>query len=73
MSSGLPPICGRQAISALKTIGFQQVSQKGSHVKLRNREGRTVIVPLHGELARGTLASIARQAGITIQGLREAL
>jgi hypothetical protein len=30
---------------------------KGSHHKLRNADGRTVIVPLHRELARGTLRS----------------
>jgi predicted RNA binding protein YcfA (HicA-like mRNA interferase family) len=41
------------------------VSQRGSHLKLRHADGRTVIVPLHRELARGTLRSILRQAGLT--------
>ena len=33
-------------------------------MKLRNHAGRIVIVPLHRELARGTLAAILRQVGI---------
>ncbi len=45
------------------------MAQRGSHVKLRNEDGRTVIVPLHDELARGTLASILRQAGLTREEL----
>jgi predicted RNA binding protein YcfA (HicA-like mRNA interferase family) len=36
-------------------MGFVQTSQRGSHVKLR-REQLTVIVPLHRELAPGTLS-----------------
>lgn len=58
---------------ALEKAGFTQVSQKGSHVKLRNDAGRTVIIPLHRELARGTLASILRQAGLSAEEFRELL
>ncbi len=43
------------------------MSQKGSHIKLRNSDGKTVIVPLHRELAKGTLGSILRQAGMTVE------
>ena len=50
-------------IAALERAGFVQVSQRGSHVKLRSDGGRVVIVPTHRELARGTLGSILRQAG----------
>jgi len=32
---------------------------------MRHPDGRVVIVPLHGELALGTLQSILRQAGLT--------
>ncbi|MGH9108430.1 MAG: type II toxin-antitoxin system HicA family toxin [Acidimicrobiales bacterium] len=64
MSPALPVVGGADVIAALSKTGFVQVSQRGSHVKLR-REGRTVIVPLHRELAPGTLRSILRQAGLT--------
>jgi predicted RNA binding protein YcfA (HicA-like mRNA interferase family) len=45
--------------------GFVQVRQKGSHVIMKNEStGRTVPVPDHPELARGTLGSIIRQSGL---------
>jgi predicted RNA binding protein YcfA (HicA-like mRNA interferase family) len=52
-------------VRLLGVVGFAQVSQRGSHVKLRNATGRTVIVPMHRELKTGTLRSILRQAGLT--------
>ena len=68
MSPQLPVVSGSEVVKALKASGFDQVSQRGSHTKLRNGEGRTVIVPLR-ELAAGTLRSILRQAGLTIEEL----
>jgi predicted RNA binding protein YcfA (HicA-like mRNA interferase family) len=53
--------------------GFNEVSQRGSHLKLRNKAGRTVIVPMHRELARGTLRSILRQAGLAVEAFIELL
>lgn len=64
----LPVISGEETIKLLSSLGFKKVSQKGSHVKLRGiRHGkkRTVIVPLHKELAPGTLSSILKQADVT--------
>ena len=66
-------ISGAKAVQALRKAGFDQVSQRGSHIKLRNLGGRTVIVPLHRELARGTLRSILRQAGLTEEEFGEHL
>lgn len=59
---------GRDIINALEKWKFKRVDQTGSHVKLRyvhpeTGEKRTVMVPLHDELATGTLRSIAEQAG----------
>ena len=53
-------------IKALVVAGFVEVSQRGSHVKLRNRDA-TVIVPMHKELAAGTLRSIIRQSEISVE------
>ena len=55
----------REVLAALRRAGFEQVSQRGSHVKLRNAAGRTVIVPDHAEIMRGTIRSILRQADLT--------
>ena len=69
MSPALPVVSGQETVTALGKIGFEQVGQRGSHVKLRDQEGRTVIVPNHRELARGTLSAILRQSGVTVSNL----
>ncbi|HEY5601351.1 MAG TPA: type II toxin-antitoxin system HicA family toxin [Patescibacteria group bacterium] len=61
-------------MKALRRIGFEIISQKGSHIKLRrNFDGKvyTVIVPNHKEVALGTLQSILKQAGIMMDELEE--
>ena len=48
-------------------FGFFVVSQKGSHVKLRNEDGQkiiTTIVPLHRELSLGTFRGILELAQV---------
>ncbi len=73
MSPSLPTVSGREVVRALAKVGFSEVSQRGSHLKLRSPEGRTVIVPMHRELARGTLRSILRQADLTVEAFIELL
>ncbi|MDQ3982796.1 MAG: type II toxin-antitoxin system HicA family toxin [Actinomycetota bacterium] len=73
MSERLPVVSGRQTVRVLERLGSRRISQRGSHVKLRNPDGRTVIVPLHDELARGTLRSILRQADLSPEDFIDAL
>lgn len=64
----LPVLSAREVLKALERAGFERVGQKGSHVRLKaHRQGqpRIVVVPLHPEIAKGTLLSIMRQAGMT--------
>lgn len=66
--SKLQRVSGKAAIRALERLGFEQVRQRGSHVILRKRilEGSIgCVVPLHKQLAVGTLRGILRQAGVT--------
>jgi predicted RNA binding protein YcfA (HicA-like mRNA interferase family) len=54
-----------ELIRLLRANGFHVVSIRGSHHKLRNAEGLTVIVPHpKKELGRGIVAAIKKQAGI---------
>ena len=70
----LPVTSGAKVMRALETIEFVHVSTRGDHAKLRRTsDRRTVIVPLHKELKRGTLASILRQCGLTTEELRSLL
>lgn len=59
---------GKEIVTALEKWDFVRVDQTGSHVKMRyihpeTGEKRTVMVPLHDEIATGTLKSIGEQAG----------
>ena len=55
-------LSGKRAVKILcRKFGFYFVSQKGSHVKLRKKitdKEITTIIPLHRELALGTLKGI---------------
>ena len=65
MSPALSDLPVRKVVRALETVGFSYVRTKGSHAVYRNRDGRVVVIPQHGVVKRGTLASILRQAGLT--------
>lgn len=52
-------------MKALERLGFTQSRQNGSHVRMV-QGGRNVTVPMHRTLAVGTLQSIVRQAGVTV-------
>ncbi len=68
----LPLLSGRDVIKVLCKIGYEQVRTTGSHAILNKvtPEGKiTIPVPLHHELAKGTLKSIMRQAGLTLEDL----
>ena len=62
-------VSGREVIKLLTRIGFQVVGKKGSHVRLKKRNGKTfiVVVPDHSELAKGTLRSIIRRADLSVE------
>lgn len=64
----LPTPSAREVIKALSSQGFQVVSQRGSHIKMKKvdlTETHIVIIPDHSEILAGTLKSIIRQAGMT--------
>ena len=65
MGSKYPVLPPSDVIAALGKLGFTFKSQRGSHVKYI-RSGRSVIIPMHKELAKGTLKSIFEQAGIDL-------
>jgi predicted RNA binding protein YcfA (HicA-like mRNA interferase family) len=62
--ASLPVLSGDEVCRALSRAGFIRRSQKGSHVKMKHPDGRNAVVPLHKELALGTLRSILKQAGL---------
>jgi predicted RNA binding protein YcfA (HicA-like mRNA interferase family) len=60
-------VSGEEAIRALERLGFIRVRQRGSHVVLRKETPHGTIgcvVPLHRELAIGTLRGILAMAKV---------
>ena len=60
------PMTPREMIKYLKQNGIREVSQNGSHVKLRNDEtGKQTEVPYHcKDLKKGLEQAILKQAGL---------
>ncbi|TVQ78963.1 MAG: type II toxin-antitoxin system HicA family toxin [Phycisphaeraceae bacterium] len=71
----LPVISGKQTVAALERAGYSVRKQRGSHVSLVNPgpPRRLIVVPLHKELAPGTLRAIIRQADLTVEQFCELL
>jgi predicted RNA binding protein YcfA (HicA-like mRNA interferase family) len=56
---------GSKLVADFKHLGFEVVSQKGSHIKLKRKtEGATqiLVIPNHKTLNRGTLQGIYKIA-----------
>ena len=64
----LPVLSRRKVCTILSKHGFTEIRQRGSHIVMQRQTAGdtiTVVVPDHTELARGTLASIIRQSGLS--------
>jgi predicted RNA binding protein YcfA (HicA-like mRNA interferase family) len=68
----LPILSGEELVKVLEMAGFQVVRQRGSHVSFQKGSYKTVI-PLHNELAKGTLLGILKQCGLSRDDLIELL
>ena len=64
--SKLPVLSGQELCKILAKVGYQIDHQTGSHIILRNENPphRRLTVPMHREIAKGTLRVIIRQAGL---------
>lgn len=62
----MPTISGQDCVKALNRLGYRQVRQKGSHIRLVCEGHNPVTVPMHPTLDRGTLRAIIRTVEITV-------
>ena len=63
----LPVWSGRKVVRTFQKLGWQVARQRGSHIILvKDGEIASLSVPDHKEVARGTLRSLIRTAGITV-------
>jgi predicted RNA binding protein YcfA (HicA-like mRNA interferase family) len=71
-----PRITARQLTRALERARFEELPASGGHLQFRHRDsGRRVTVPYHAgrTIEPKLLAFILRQAGLTVDELRELL
>ena len=73
--NSLPVVSGREVVKALEKIGYGFDRQRGSHMILRQQDPphRRLTIPDHTEVAKGTLRTIIRQAGLTVEELNHLL
>jgi predicted RNA binding protein YcfA (HicA-like mRNA interferase family) len=61
-------ISGRDAARAFQKAGWRVAGQVGSHLVLVKEGVRVNLsIPLHKELATGTLRSLIRNSGLTVE------
>jgi predicted RNA binding protein YcfA (HicA-like mRNA interferase family) len=64
----LPTLSGREVVRAFGEDGWQLVRQRGSHMILvKTGHMATLSVPDHREVARGTLRSLIRSSGLSVE------
>jgi len=63
----LPRLSGRAVVKAFRRDGWEMARQKGSHMILvKDGSMATLSVPDHREIAPGTLRSLIRASGLTV-------
>lgn len=68
MSSALPVLSGREVFRVFEIFGWQVARQSASHI-IMVKEGEQVTLSIadHHQVAKGTLRSLIRTAGLTVQ------
>lgn len=69
----LPLLHYKDIMKALEKAGFKIVGGKRNHIRMKkprmsvSDKVRIVIIPLHKQVAKGTLRSIIGQAGMSVE------
>lgn len=67
MPFSLPVLSGREVVRVFESLGWHVARQSGSHiVMIKAGEIVTLSIPDHREVAKGTLRSLIRAAGLTV-------
>jgi predicted RNA binding protein YcfA (HicA-like mRNA interferase family) len=63
-----PSISGRKVVKVFQSFGWRVARQRGSHIVMV-KEGQiaSLSIPDHDEVAKGTLRSLLRAAGLSIE------
>ncbi len=70
----LPVLSGQETVRVFETLGWKVARQQGSHIVLiKVGHAATLSIPNHREVAKGTLRSLIRSAGLTVDEFAAAL
>ena len=69
----LPVVSGDEFVRAMRLLGYEIESIRGSHMRLHAQGRRMLSVPRHGELGRGLLRSLIRDASLTVEEFADLL
>ena len=73
MTPKAPVLKPREVIDILKSLGFEEVRQRGSHKQFRHADGRCTTVPFHQgrDISPILLRQIARDIGMSLADFLE--
>ena len=67
MPPTIPALKGRDVVRIFASFGWRVARQNGSHIiMVKEGEIPTLSIPDHREVAKGTLRSLIRMAGLTV-------
>jgi predicted RNA binding protein YcfA (HicA-like mRNA interferase family) len=71
--AGVPVLSAREVVAILRSLGFIEVRQRGSHKQFRHRDGRSTTVPFHRgrDISPILLRKIAKDIGLTVEQMLE--
>ena len=74
MAGFLPTLDGAGAVRAFEKLGWTVARRRGSHIiMVKDGERATLSIPDHRPVAKGTLRSLIRAAGLTIEEFVDAV
>ena len=63
----LPTLSGQETVRVFEALGWQVARQQGSHIILvKPGQIATLSIPNHRQVAKGTLRSLIRSAGLSV-------
>jgi predicted RNA binding protein YcfA (HicA-like mRNA interferase family) len=68
MAGGVPSLDAKVVVKTFEALGWSIARQRGSHIIMTKPGNRaTLSVPDHDPVARGTLRSLLRAAGLAVE------
>ena len=63
----LPIISGRQLIKVLSKLGYREVRQRGSHIRLSYPNRKSITIPDYKVIDKSLLRKILRDVELTVE------